>query len=85
MTESNDGRTVNCVRSQCKVPFIDNKRVQEPMKGQGGLVSRSALAALVQEQPLFLPVPRNIMTATASRQKMPPEVVPKPGVQILIY
>ena len=23
------------------------------------------------------------MTATASRQKMPPEVVPKPGVQIL--
>ena len=27
------------------------KRVQEPMKGQGGLVSRSALAALVQDSP----------------------------------
>ena len=27
------------------------KRIQEPMKGQGGLVSRSALAALVQDSP----------------------------------
>ena len=47
----NQSRTVNCVRSQCKFLSLAIKRVQEPMKGQGGLVSRSALAALVQDSP----------------------------------
>ena len=46
-----DGVTVNCVRSLCKFLTSSIKRVQEPMKGQGGLVSKSALAALVQDSP----------------------------------
>ena len=44
-------RHVNCVRSQCKFLSLAIKRVQEPMKGQGGLVSISTLAALVQDSP----------------------------------
>ena len=46
-----DRMTVNCVRSQCKFLSLAIKRVQEPMKGQGGLVGRSTLAALVQDKP----------------------------------
>ena len=52
VTESvSQSQTVNCVRSLSKFLTSAIKRVQEPMKGQGGLISSSALAALVQDSP----------------------------------